>query len=721
MRRFVCFVCISFLTMMGTEQLSLAQIKNRKPVLGDIIRYEGFNELRYGMIVEFTGAGGAWVEYVDDRGKFRRDLLMSREEWVYVVQVKKPTQSGIRHRVWSTPDGKFKIAARMIDADDLEVTLEKKETGKNLKVEIFKLSKRDRDYIKRNRSKIVKQDDEEPETPIEDFPEEVQMLIARRDKLIERDNASMAMSRSAAKAKNIRLKTSTFSVLPGRFQPLMNGESLETFVDIPDATFHTGVDGMAFARESGIIAMVTGTAFEGKTILSVFHLDGSGELLQTDELAANSRMLAISPSGKTMILQSKSKRHFDGALELWRNELGVLEQISSVPMKASNPQVVLLSDQEGAILNRGKLGFFNVTDKIEPTYIAQPSDGSQLENKIQVSDDGRLLFVFGDRSNAIYAVDLTTKKCVGGLRFESESGLTNSVCLAASGTEVVVVNDKVLKAYDLKTGKPTEEYEIEAGLLKGLSLGRESLVWLGDGLIIVGDKIVDAKRQLEIGEVVNHDRFSRNSSLFGWSRIYCEMNRSGSGSDVFGGASPEPGSRQSTRSVSVQLNQLEVQDIMRHRTGITEQDIVKLKNGDSIKLTMDLGPEKRSESRIRKQIADDLSAKGIRLSPSSDFVLHVKYTVGKPQTQKYRIIGFGTDRFRTVTSTPKSCSAVLTYKGEKIWSRGRGVGHGRPFSEDDLDRNLKDQSSFSVNNLTEIDYPGSVRALPPSKRLKIRW
>ena len=112
---------------------------------------------------------------------------------------------------------------------------------------------------------------------------------------------------------------------------------------------------------------------------------------------------------------------------------------------------------------------------------------------------------------------------------------------------------------------------------------------------------------------------------------------------------------------------------------------------------------------------------GIRVERGSDFVFELSYTVGEQQTENFRIHGFGPPRDRQATMTPKTCRAVLKYKGEVIWSRSRSVSLNRVADEEDLNRILKLAKEMRPEMLMDFKYPVEVRVLQPSKREDFSW
>ena len=171
---------------------------------------------------------------------------------------------------------------------------------------------------------------------------------------------------------------------------------------------------------------------------------------------------------------------------------------------------------------------------------------------------------------------------------------------------------------------------------------------------------------------------------------------------------------------TISVQRLPVEDMVQFANGLTESDVVDFGSGDKLKLVFNLGSGQGSESRIRSKISSIMEENGIEIADDSDFVMELRYSVGKPQTETYRIIGdIGGPRTRTETFTPTSCSAKLTYKGSRIWSAGDSAGLGGIHSEDQLDQTLS--KKVSVNRLLEFKYPNNVRVLDPKLQRKYRW
>ena len=51
-------------------------------------------------------------------------------------------------RTWTSKDGKYVIVANLVKLDGIMVVLKRKDTGKEVRVPLTKLSKDDRDFVK---------------------------------------------------------------------------------------------------------------------------------------------------------------------------------------------------------------------------------------------------------------------------------------------------------------------------------------------------------------------------------------------------------------------------------------------------------------------------------------------------------------------------------------------------------------------------------------------
>ena len=714
-------------------EMAVAQ-KKGAPVIGDIIKYKRFREVRYGLVVDFFGSSGLRVEYVDDDNELQRGVVTGvRAEWKFVDRYRKSRDAKIKKRMWSSTSGKFKISGKMIGVSDEKVEIEK-EDGGVLKVDIKKLSERDRSYIKQNRRMFGQDEGSEAEN---DYPEEVLLLIERRKELLAVEEKQQSTARKASQARPIKLKIMPFETGPSS-RP--NGWGSNQFVAaLSGITFHTKFSGLTCSRASGDISVITSDPFK-KAPTTLHILDASSGDVITEDLengehgpgeskikkgfslrAGRNRkkdeLLAISPSGNRLALYRTSAS--GKLLEIWGREGTALSPIASFPIESFfSPRAILFSDAAGVVMNSsGQLGFFDISsDSLTPTHVVDAKSTGVRSARIRLSGDGKTLHYFDGSS--FYGIDVETKQCNGGLRVldSARSKIGAAVCVSRDGKQLAVAtngsDEDNLSIFDLATGKKTKSYTV--GNVSSPT-GSDSFQWIGPNLITTyRDSVYDLNLNVVIGSMSN-SRGSKNL-MDSQTIVYCDKSSSGSSGSVFGSSGGSNSSGQSAVGVA----QMPIENIEAHSRSLSEADIVVMKSGDKVKLTMDIGGNKSMENRIREKVAKDLAEGGVTLDDNGPFSLHLTYKVGESVKENYNIIGRGVKQ-RTVTRQSKSLSAALKFEGDQYWGASRSVGRGSPFDEEDLNNKLNDERQFSAAKLLDLTYPSKLRKLRRSKLVTFDW
>jgi len=691
---------------------------NNGLMVGDIIIYDDFHlGQQYGLVRKVGFAGK--LEIVDKDGELEEKSLPS--EWNYFDR--EAASKPMDNRTWKSSSGSFSVKARLVGVEGENLTLEK-DDGEKLTVPLSKLSSIDQKYTARVKSKLGSSN-EELERERLDYDEVLQKLLVRRDELLKRETANRMVAKAASKMKPIALMTKSIGLSPSQLRPLgaPTEQATSTRVGLR-AVEHASISGVGYAKDVSAVGITTGSGFV-KTTLSVVDL-ASGESvsnIDSADVGKDGKVVAMSPSGQTLILFAGSG--FDHELELWKNESGRLTKKSVISYESFfTPKAHLFSDQNGVVQNTdGNLVFFDVGSTITPTHHVP---GNNRNSSYEITDDQKSLVLFNGDSPGIRVIDVATKKCVGGFQFNANRSATSFVRLHPSGETVAHVSLDRVDVYNLKTGEQTKSYDIKSG-----AGNVDSFQFLGaDLMLLSGRSIFDFRLGMEVATLKGFG-FRRNVQNFGnATRLIAEMDRHGgsSGQGGFGraiggggsGGSGDEDAKYTTQQVKVAIQRLPVNQITQYARQLTETDVVDFGAGDTVKLVFNVG-DQGVENQLRNKLQQVLSENNIQVANDSDFVFEFSYKVGQPQTENFRIIGFGGGRTRKATVTPKTASATLKYQGETLWANSRSGGMGRPFSEEDLDRNIKNAQSISARSLLEFKYPNKIRMIDPRKRQNFDW
>lgn len=696
--------------------------------MGDIIKYESFSRGQtFGVV---TGLGRRiTVESIDRKGDLDPDMAFtSRTSWFLVDRAETPLMT----RTWSSSSGEFKIEAKLAGLENGELSLLKPD-GSTLNVPLEKLGNADKKYVAKNKSKLSSSDDESLQVARETYDDNMQRLLERRGQVVELASANRVAAVDASNMSNIALNTKPIKLPTERLIPLdYRSQSVSLNCTI-DAGKMARADAVCYSESAGLIAFVAASPFGGQATLALVNAS-TGEVITNSENdpieGRDASVLAISPSGKTvLIVSSKSMR--DQQLEYWKHENEQLERVGVVSYGSmGSPRAHLFDDQLGIVLNKdGDMVFVEMSDRIKPTHIIRSGErfsGSQ----IQVSNDQKSVFYFGSGGSSLHIIDVESRKCVGGIQLGQPDRMFTAAQVTPDGTEVFQIQKQQVCRYDLISGEQISQQTLPKNKIATSRHG--GFPYLGPNLVRLFDRsIFDLKLGVKIGQVESRNfgqRFLSNSTSITIKSD--RMSRSGSGGfggSLFGGSqqSGENGRRDDSdtrtpKNFSVSLQHLDLGAIAEFSDTLTDADVVEFGEGDSLQLKFNVG-DPSVETQLRNKIGVVMAAGGVDVVENSDFVLSLAYSVGKSRTETFNIIGGMTPRKRTVTFTPKTCSAVLTYKGEKLWSTGQSAGSGRPYSEEDLDQSLNASKSITARTLLSFTYPNQLREIPPSKRKNFSW
>lgn len=698
-------------------------------MIGDIIKYESFPDgVAFG-IVKSLGFHGV-IETVDENGNLENDRITGNSRWWFVDREPAP----IVNRTWKSSDGKFKIEARLIEIEDGNKLVLEKPSGKTITVPLSKLGKADESYVKRNRAKLSMANKSPLIAARENYGPELQQLLARRAELMEFVADRNVAANDAAKMKSIGLNVKPLNFTANEFKPLSlkdNSFSNSFSMNVPE---HGRIEHLSYSEQAGLVAFAISSPFGGAPVLAVADVESGDVITNVDEdatLGEDAQVLSISPSGETILVYSKEDFRSKN-LELWKHLDGGLKRINVVPYSTFwAPRAHLLSDTNGIILSdKGDLVFFDMDDRIKPTHLVQ--GGSRHGgNHVQISDDQKSIFYFGSAGSSLHVIDLETRKCVGGMSL-GQGDFSAFAQISADGKTATYLRNKDLMLFDLQSGEVIGEHKLPE-TVTATTADRLGFPMLSPTLIrTFHGSLYDINLETEIGEIEGNSfgaqYYSNSTRIVGKIDRMGTSSRGGFSGRLLGagggGGGRSGGGRsvgdRSSKTVEVRYEKLDIDSITNFANSLTEDDIVTFGHGDKVKLDLDLG-DRRVEDELDRLIFDTMDEAGIDVVDRSDFVLEVRYSEGKPQTEEFRIVGGPTERRRTVTITPKTCSAKLKYRGEVIWSRASSASLGRPYSEEQLNEIIKRAKSINARTLLDYDYPNDLRKLPPSKQRTFSW
>jgi hypothetical protein len=238
--------------------------------------------------------------------------------------------------------------------------------------------------------------------------------------------------------------------------------------------------------------------------------------------------------------------------------------------------------------------------------------------------------------------------------------------------------------------------------------------------------IYDVELDVEIGKIGGGGFGAKYFS--GSQRIVAKVDHSGRGSRGGFGSMMGAGRTRPMRDreemvptrIQVSYENLDLEEIESFAASLNDEDVIEFGEGDSVSLDIDLGSDQLDRD-LKSTVIDIMEEGGINVRRRAKFKLIVRYTEGKPKTETYNIIGDIKPRKRTVTVTPKSCSAKLMLGDEVVWSQANSVSLGRPFSEDDLNNTISRSKKISARSAFEFKYPTERRVLAPSKKRTFEW
>lgn len=707
------------------------------PVVGDIVEYTDFHEgLTYGVVTQLGRT--MQVESVKN-GELEAETFNSLKDWTYFDRPMDGEST--KTRTWSSPNGTFSIDAKLVSADGDDLKL-KKDDGKSLKVSLDKLSPADQKYVDRMRDKLGKTDTSSVKDRRAEYGGDLQMLLGRRAELVKREGANRVAAKAANRMKSISLKMSALKMSPEQLKPLGINQSPSSASASIQAPKQARIRSVCHAAKTNVVAFTAVNPFKGQPTLGVINLDNSDAVtnIDSDSVGSDASVVAISPSGEKLIVFSGEKK--DKSLELWTHLDGKLTKASVISYDSFHvPSAHMFNEKRGVVMNTiGELVFFDVLEQLVPTHRIPIPRRAQF-NSFEVTNDQKSIVYFDSSRPGISVIDVATGKSLGGLAFEAASDTMrpSSVQLNPDGKTIAFLHNNKLVTYSLENGDPVAEHDVPNPTAMSMMGQRKAFQFLSPDLMLVfGGKLIDSRHGIEIGSV--DSRYQTGERRYGnATRVIGELDDSGGGGAGgfgrrgsggfggrgFGGAGaggrPPKGTQYVTASANISLQRLPVEEIVRYADSITEDDIVDFGDGDSVELVFDIGDQRGLEDRIRNTIEATFAANNVKVVDKSDYILKFVYKVGEPQTETYNIIGGMTPRTRTATVTPKTCSAVLTFEGQKIWSQGASGSLGNPWSESDLDNNISNTNSINANMLVDFSYPNRLRVVDPRKKRRFSW
>ena len=362
-------------------------------MVGDIIQYDDFFDGTTFGIVTGLGTFGT-IEKVKN-GELESSQMTHSMKWTFFDRefVAVPLEV----RTWKSAQGSFSVKARMLSIDGDNLVLEKN-GGESLRVPLAKLSKSDQSYVKRVKGKIESKNDEALAAERLDYGPDLQMLLERRSELVQRESANMIAAKAVSKMKSISLNTRSVDLAAERLKPFMvDNDSISITVPVrvaEDARLHS----VSFSREANVVAFTAFNTFKGVPTLGVIDLNTSESVtnIDSDKVGRKGKVVAISPSGETLILFSGEPR--SRQLELWKYKENRLNRKSIISYDSfHDPKAHLFSDTQGVILSSdGKLVFFDAGERIIPTH--HISAGRMAgENDFEVTNDQKSIVYFDCR------------------------------------------------------------------------------------------------------------------------------------------------------------------------------------------------------------------------------------------------------------------------------------------------------------------------------------
>ncbi|QEG21666.1 SHD1 domain-containing protein [Mariniblastus fucicola] len=703
--------------------------------IGDILQYESRrNGSTYGIVTKLGFF--SVVESINEHGELEDDRGFSKGgRWTYFDRqfIAVPMLA----RTWKSANGKFNLTATLVEVDGDEVVL-KKEDGSTMKIALSKLSDSDQTYAARAKKRINVNNDEQLVAERESYSDDLLVLLKRRAEVLKDASLNFEIARDTSRMKSIRLRT-------GPIKQSGSGESVGLANDSFSLRFplrapqNARVENVSYAKASGLLALTAASSFRGKPTLAIVDVE-SREVITNengDDIGHEGEVIAISPSGKTLLISSKVV--FDRQVELWRFEDGELSKHGTVSFDSFQaPQAHLISDTRGVILSTsGNMTFFDITDRIKPTHqLSVGRFGGRRGFQI-AGGDQNCIYILDADTTKLYAVDVETKTCLGGVNFnpKERSSIFSFAQVNPDGKSVVYMEQSRMSVYSLATGKVVSEKDFDGSIVPISSGSNSQFQYLGDDLILTSSgAIFDLDRGLEIGNVDGGFRSSAKYFADG-SRLIAEANQHGGGGSFGNEIGGRRGSRQErvsainsmreddeyeTIQTEVRVERLPIDKINDFVANFKQDDIVTFGKGDSVEVVVRIDGTKKLSDELADYIEDIMAGDDIDIARKSDFVLELTYTVGKREQKTFNVIGFGPRRTRKASLIPKRCAAVLKYRGETVWSQVRSASLNVG-SEEALDNNIKLSKELSAEALFDFNYPTSIRKVLPSRKGKFRW
>lgn len=494
------FVFAALMWLGLTSRLTLAQDRETKFQVGDLIEFEFHGEKQQQVVLELIGSGWCRVE-ADFGGRKISHTVVPRR--ATLIRRANAPDYPEEYRTWTDATGKFKVEATIFELTDTEVKLLKKDE-KVVTLPLDKLSEADRNHLAEVRSKLAAEVNPfEGGTPVrpgqptggvnsapsmlpQNDPEPAPQVF---------ENGALPIEGQAVRTANeIALDSSEFSYTPAP-QPSHVGDKS---ISLPSSRFYSGYQShtrsrLFYSGNSGeLIAIYRNNSFQNFSHAILVDT-------KTEEVFGSFKLpfkevndLVVSPSKQSVVTIHNPFGNNGGGLVFWKPDSRDL-----VPEKAwkfddfsqqnrFTAHSSLFVDDQHLFTVGSHLALWDLENDKCIYSVSNP--GAWVISR----DNSHIVFF---QKGSLWILRLKDGAIVGRIQGEQKFMASLRVLeISPDGRSLVASSGGALHGFDLTNGQSLFSFDT------GYTIN--SVVWADNSLLLVnGGRIVDPKLQVVVWNI----------------------------------------------------------------------------------------------------------------------------------------------------------------------------------------------------------------------------
>lgn len=653
-----------------TSSLTLAQDREKKFEVGDLIEFEFHGKKQQQVVLEIVNSSGWCRVEADFLGRKVRHLIVPRD--ATLIRSATAEEFPEDYRTWTDATGKFKVEATVFELTDTEVKLLKKDE-KVVTLPLDKLSEADRTHLTELRAKRASEVNPfeggtpvrpgQPAGGVDSFAGGMPPTAAEPGPKVFENGELPIEGRTVKTAKEVALDSAEFSYVPGPQRDHVQDKS----ISLPPSRFSADYEGhtksrLFYSGNSGeLIAIYRTNPFQNSS--QAILVDTSTEEVFGDFTLPFKEVndVVVSPSKKSVITIHNPSGNNAGGLVFWKPDNDTL-----VPDKAwkfgdfSQPDRFtahssLFLDDQHLFTVGSHLALWDLENNKCIYSVTNP--GAWVISR----DNSHIVFF---QKGSLWIMRLQDGAVVGRIQGDQNFMASLRVLeISPDGRSLVASSGGALHGFDLTNGQSLFSFDTGYAI--------NSVVWADNSLLLVnGGRIVDPKLQVVVWNI------SLSPGLY----------RAQTGSTTWIVASD--------RVFGLELiNDDRRQEIARNTSDLGAQELLAFGPGSRVSLAVELNHLGESSETVAGSLRERLEKLGFVVDDKAPLRLEAVVLRGQ-EVQEVVRDHFGS-RFGPVQEriryTPHTSYLKLKLNEEVLWQTSANYSASGPFLQ--MERNETPQDA----------------------------